>query len=90
MKLALPAPPPRSDVDMRLPSLGYKWNVPKSFMQTSHHVLMLYRDLLDCQEANDVIWTPYTAEILAPLNPMCLASRDFWRAEVPLVCFHMA
>ncbi|KAL9686845.1 hypothetical protein QQ045_031238 [Rhodiola kirilowii] len=47
-KLAVPAPPPSSDIDpMRLLALGYKWNVPKSFMQTSHHVLMLYRDLLD-------------------------------------------
>ncbi|KAL9678329.1 hypothetical protein QQ045_016173 [Rhodiola kirilowii] len=90
-KLALPTPPPGSDVDpMRLPSLGYKWNVSKSFMQTSHHMLMLYRDLLDQQEANDVIWTPCTAEIMAPLNPMCLVGRDSWRAVVPLVHFHIA
>ncbi|KAL9667997.1 hypothetical protein QQ045_002368 [Rhodiola kirilowii] len=54
-KLVVPAPPPSSVIDhMRLSALGYKWNVPKSFMQTSHHVLMLYRDLLDRQKANDV------------------------------------
>ncbi|KAL9674567.1 hypothetical protein QQ045_030839 [Rhodiola kirilowii] len=76
-RLVVPAPPPGSDVDpMRLPSLGYTWNVPKSFMQTSHHVLMLYGGLLDRQEANIVIWTPYTTEILAPLNLMCVACRD--------------
>ncbi|KAL9686478.1 hypothetical protein QQ045_023938 [Rhodiola kirilowii] len=90
-KLVVLAPPPASDVDpMRISSLVYRWNVPKSFMQTSHHVLMLYRDLLDRQEANDVIWTPYTAEILAPLNPMCVAGRDSWRAEVRLIYFHIA
>ncbi|KAL9688170.1 hypothetical protein QQ045_032586 [Rhodiola kirilowii] len=90
-KLFVPAPPPGSDIDpMQLPALGYKWNVLKSFMQTSHHVLMLYRDLLDRQEANDVIWTLYTDEILATLNPICLAGRDSWRAEVSLICFHIA
>ncbi|CAM8883282.1 unnamed protein product [Rhodiola kirilowii] len=63
-RLAIPAPPPGLDVDpVRLPALGYKWNVPKSWMQISHHVLMLYRDLLDRQEANNVIWTPNTEEI---------------------------
>ncbi|KAL9688773.1 hypothetical protein QQ045_033197 [Rhodiola kirilowii] len=66
------------------------WNVPKSYMHTSHHVLMLYRDLLDRQEANDVVWAPYTDAILAPLNPICLAGRESWRAEVPLICFHIA
>ncbi|KAL9680949.1 hypothetical protein QQ045_012730 [Rhodiola kirilowii] len=75
-RLAIPAPPPGSDVDpMRVPALGYKWTVPKSWMQTSHYVLMLYRDLLDRQEANDVIWTPYTKEVLGILNPMCVAGR---------------
>ncbi|KAL9666157.1 hypothetical protein QQ045_000995 [Rhodiola kirilowii] len=70
-KLAMPDPPPGSDIDpMQLPALGYKWYVPKSFMPTSHHVLMLYRDLLDRQEANDVVWTSYTDEILATLNPI--------------------
>ncbi|CAM8962915.1 unnamed protein product [Rhodiola kirilowii] len=89
--LAIPAPPPGSDVDpMRLPALGYKWNVPKSWMQTSHCVLMLYRDLLDRQEPNDVIWTPYTEEVLATLNPICVVGRDCWTAEVPLFCFNIA
>ncbi|KAL9681971.1 hypothetical protein QQ045_013763 [Rhodiola kirilowii] len=51
---------------------------------------MLYRDLLNLQEANDVVWTPYTDEFLATLNPICVASRDSWRTEVPLICFHIA
>ncbi|KAL9683251.1 hypothetical protein QQ045_015070 [Rhodiola kirilowii] len=60
-----------SDIDpMRLPALGYKWSVPRSWMQTSHHVLMLYRDLLDRQESNDVIWTHYTDDVLGTLNPI--------------------
>ncbi|KAL9663663.1 hypothetical protein QQ045_019054 [Rhodiola kirilowii] len=90
-KLAQAVQPLGSDIDpARLPALGYKWNVPKSFMHTSHHVLMLYRDLLDRQEANDVVWTPYTDAILAPLNPICLDGRESWRTEVPLICFHIA
>ncbi|KAL9677782.1 hypothetical protein QQ045_015618 [Rhodiola kirilowii] len=40
-------------------------------------------------EANDVIWTPYRDEILGMLNPMCVAVRDSWRAEVPLICFNI-
>ncbi|KAL9689959.1 hypothetical protein QQ045_010352 [Rhodiola kirilowii] len=75
---------------MRRPILGYKWNVPKSYLQTSHQVLMLFCDLLDRQEANDDIWTPYEDEILATLNPLCISDRDSWRAEVPLICFHVA
>ncbi|KAL9671161.1 hypothetical protein QQ045_008727 [Rhodiola kirilowii] len=75
---------------MRRPALGYKWKVPKSYMHTSHQVLMLFRDLLDRQEANDVIWTPYDDEILGTLNPLCVAGRDSWRAEVPLICSHIA
>ncbi|KAL9678324.1 hypothetical protein QQ045_016168 [Rhodiola kirilowii] len=90
-RLAQAAQPPGSDIDPeRLPALGYKWNVPKSFMHTAHHVLMLYRDLLDRQEANDVVWTPYTDAILALLNPICLDGRESWRAEVPLIYFHIA
>ncbi|KAL9686393.1 hypothetical protein QQ045_023851 [Rhodiola kirilowii] len=90
-RLTIQVPPPGSDVDpMRLPALGYKWNVPKSWMQTSHHVLMLYRDLLDRQEANDVIWTPFTEDVLGTLNPMCVAGRGCWTAEVPLLCFNIA
>ncbi|KAL9667717.1 hypothetical protein QQ045_002081 [Rhodiola kirilowii] len=91
MKLAIPAPPLGADDDpMRRPTLGYKWKVPKSYLRTSHQVLMLFRDLLDRQEANDVIWTPYDDEILATLNPSCISGRDSWRAEVPLICFNIA
>ncbi|KAL9685065.1 hypothetical protein QQ045_022511 [Rhodiola kirilowii] len=90
-KLTVPALPSDADVDpMRRPALGYKWKVPKSYMHTSHQVLMLIRDLLDRQEANHVIWTPYDDEILGTLNPLCVAGRDSWRAEVPLICFHIA
>ncbi|KAL9667270.1 hypothetical protein QQ045_001621 [Rhodiola kirilowii] len=90
-KLVVPALPPNADVDlMRRLALGYKWNVPKSYLHTSHQVLMLFRDLLDLQKANDVIWTPYADEILGDLNPLCVAGRDSWTAEVPLICFHIA
>ncbi|KAL9678170.1 hypothetical protein QQ045_016009 [Rhodiola kirilowii] len=87
-RLAIPAPPSGSDVDpVRLPALGYKWNVPKSWMQTSHHVLMLYLDFLDRQEANNVIWTPYTEDVLGTFNPMCVAGRALrqfgWRQSEP-------
>ncbi|KAL9668654.1 hypothetical protein QQ045_006192 [Rhodiola kirilowii] len=72
------------------PALGYKWNVSKSYLHSSHQVLMFFRDLLDRQEANDVIWTPYEDEILTTLNPLCISSRDSWRPEVPFICFHIA
>ncbi|KAL9687532.1 hypothetical protein QQ045_031936 [Rhodiola kirilowii] len=90
-KLAVPALPPDAVVDpIRRPALGYNWNVPKSYLHTSHQVLMLFGDLLDRKEANDVIWTPYDDEILSTLNPFCVAGRDSWKAEVPLICFHIA
>ncbi|KAL9691679.1 hypothetical protein QQ045_012105 [Rhodiola kirilowii] len=90
-KLAVPAKPTGADIDpTRRTALGHKWKVPKSYLHTSHNVLMLFRDLLDRQEANDVIWTPYDDEILDTLHPSCVAGRDSWRAEVPLICFHIA
>ncbi|KAL9664227.1 hypothetical protein QQ045_019626 [Rhodiola kirilowii] len=80
-KLVVPVLPPGADVDpMQLPALGY------NLTYTSHQVLMLFRDLLYRQEANDVIWTPSKDEILCTLNPLCVDGKDSWRAEVLLIC----
>ena len=34
-----------------------------------------------------VIWTPYSDELLATLPAQCTAGREIWMAKVPLICF---
>ncbi|KAL9691136.1 hypothetical protein QQ045_011555 [Rhodiola kirilowii] len=86
-----PLPPPFSDVDpLRLGALGYnKWHGPRSYTESPSRVLIYYRDQLDRQRKNDVIWTPYDEESLQMLNPICTEGRELWTAEVPLICYNI-
>lgn len=90
------AEPPFLDVadgavinDQTLPvdPLGCMWRVPLSRIQNPHGVLMLYRDQLDQQKDDQMIWQPYTQEILSQLPEICTADQHVWRTVAPLICF---
>ncbi|KAL9688943.1 hypothetical protein QQ045_033370 [Rhodiola kirilowii] len=79
-----PLPQPFSDVDpLRLGALGYnKWHGPRSYTESPSRVLIYYRDHLDRQRKDDVIWTPYDEESLQMLNPICTEGRELWTAKI--------
>ena len=36
-----------------------------------------------------IIWEPYTEDVIQQLSAYCLQGRDIWRALVPLICIHI-
>ena len=36
-----------------------------------------------------MIWQPYTLDVLAQLPDYCFDGQDIWRSRVPLICFHI-
>ncbi|XP_073107638.1 serine/threonine-protein phosphatase 7 long form homolog isoform X2 [Elaeis guineensis] len=70
-------------------SLAMRWRDALSVAEVSTHVLMMYRYHLDRQKSEQVIWQPYTPEILAELPDYCFNGQDVWRSRVPLLCFHI-
>ncbi|RVW98745.1 Serine/threonine-protein phosphatase 7 long form-like [Vitis vinifera] len=76
-------------IDERFPpdALGSRWRVPLSHTDTPHHVLVTYRDEFDRQRSDQVLWQPYTDDILALLPDICLADQDIWRTMSPLIFF---
>ena len=36
-----------------------------------------------------IIWEPYTQDIIQQLPAYCLQGRDIWRSIVPLICIHI-
>jgi hypothetical protein len=53
-------------------------------MATNYHNLILYVMLV-----SQMIWEPYSEEVLNSLPTYCLAGRILWGAQVPLICFHV-
>ncbi|KAG5557544.1 hypothetical protein RHGRI_007699 [Rhododendron griersonianum] len=46
-----------------------------------------YRYHFDIQRPNEVIWTPYSEELLESLPEYCRAGRAVWQANVPLIYY---
>ncbi|KAL6342202.1 hypothetical protein AAG906_006816 [Vitis piasezkii] len=78
-------------VDDRFPpnALGSRWRVLLSHTDTPHHVLVTYRDEFDRQRSDQVLWQPYTDDILALLPDICLADQDIWWMMSPLFFFYI-
>lgn len=38
---------------------------------------------------NEIIWEPYTEDVLQALPDYCRQGCKIWRAKVPLKCFHV-
>ncbi|KAG5553112.1 hypothetical protein RHGRI_011097 [Rhododendron griersonianum] len=51
------------------------------------HVLGAYRHFFDLQKPDEVIWRPYTDELIDSLPPICRAGRAIWMAKtIPDAC----
>ncbi|KAF7844443.1 serine/threonine-protein phosphatase 7 long form-like protein [Senna tora] len=65
---------PRDDIFGLPPPLGYRWTCIGGRLNPRYDSLMKYRLILDCLTGN----TPY-----------CINNEDIWRANIPLICFHI-
>ncbi|RVW75039.1 Serine/threonine-protein phosphatase 7 long form-like [Vitis vinifera] len=66
--------------------LGCRWRVPLSWAQNPSRVLTFYRDQLDAQTHDQVLWEPYMGDLVAHLPAISLADQEIWRMS-PLICF---
>ncbi|KAL6317761.1 hypothetical protein AAG906_030515 [Vitis piasezkii] len=53
--------------------LGCRWKVPLSWAQNLSRVLTFYRDQLDAQAYDQVLWEPYMRDLVAHLPAISLA-----------------
>lgn len=79
------------DVGQQLPRgpLATRWMDDFSVTDVSTHVLHSYRYHLDRQTPNQVIWQPYTPDVIGELPEYCFSGRDIWRTVSPLICFYI-
>ncbi|KAL6346186.1 hypothetical protein AAG906_027930 [Vitis piasezkii] len=68
---------------------GCRWKGRFSHTDNPQGGLTLYRDQLDQQKNDQIIWQPYTPEILEKLPPICVADQQIWRTVAPLICFEI-
>ncbi|XP_058192020.1 serine/threonine-protein phosphatase 7 long form homolog [Rhododendron vialii] len=69
--------------------LGARWDDHFHSLDLSTHVVGYYRHYFDMQRPDEVIWRPYSDELIASLPPSCRAGRAIWMAKVPLLNFPM-
>ncbi|KAI8535436.1 hypothetical protein RHMOL_Rhmol10G0173900 [Rhododendron molle] len=69
--------------------LSARWDDHFHSPDLATHVLGYYRNYFDFQRADEVIWRPYSEELLSSLPPSCRAGRAIWMANVPLLNFPM-
>lgn len=75
-------------IDGALPDpLGCRWRASLSHKENPRGGLDFYRDQLDQQKDEQVIWQPYTQDLLAKLPLICLSGQNIWRTVAPLICF---
>ncbi|KAF7112937.1 hypothetical protein RHSIM_Rhsim13G0134200 [Rhododendron simsii] len=68
------------------PLIG-RWDDVFHSPDLSTHLVGTYRYHLDIQRPDEVIWTPYSEELLESLPEYCRAGRAVWRASVPLIYY---
>lgn len=75
--------------DEQLPAdpLGCRWKAAVIRRDNPHRALIFYRDLLDQQTENQMVWQPYTSERLGSLPDSLLRDPHVWRTVAPLICF---
>lgn len=76
------------DGDQPLPAAPYgaRWDVGFKLEKVGMHVLVVYRDMLDCMKDDQFVWQPY-ADIITSLPDCCLCGREIWQTVSPLICF---
>ncbi|PKA55481.1 Serine/threonine-protein phosphatase 7 long form like [Apostasia shenzhenica] len=66
--------------------LGYRWNqgLVRKELRSS---LKCYRSEFNSLQQSQVIWTPYTQNVLQQLPAICTHGKDIWVARVPLIAW---
>ncbi|KAL7202755.1 hypothetical protein ACSBR1_034259 [Camellia fascicularis] len=65
----------------------FSWRDAFTVREISTHVLHQYRYSLDRQTFAQVVWQPYSTELIKWLPPYCSDGTDIWQAVVPLIYF---
>ncbi|KAF7142389.1 hypothetical protein RHSIM_Rhsim05G0159500 [Rhododendron simsii] len=83
--------PARLGTRQRPPSspLGARWDDRFRSPDLATHIVGYYRTYFDMQKPDEVIYRPYSEELIASLPPNCHAGRAIWMAKVPLLNFAM-
>ncbi|KAK9125836.1 hypothetical protein Scep_014682 [Stephania cephalantha] len=53
------------------------------------HVLTKYREMIDMQSPDEVIWEPYPETVIRDLAAYCSSGRAIWRTRAPLLFFYV-
>ncbi|KAK9093915.1 hypothetical protein Scep_025384 [Stephania cephalantha] len=69
------------------PPFGHRWKHALETTGTSMHVLTKYRELIDMQTPDEVIWEPYPEAVIMDLPAYCTSDRAIWRTKAPLIFF---
>ncbi|KAG5549880.1 hypothetical protein RHGRI_014998 [Rhododendron griersonianum] len=69
--------------------LGARWDDHFHSLDLATHVVGYYRNYFDMKKPDEVVWRPYSEELIASLPPNCCAGRAIWMAKVPLLNFPM-
>ncbi|EOA39489.1 hypothetical protein CARUB_v10008092mg [Capsella rubella] len=67
--------------------LGCRWRASLSHKENPRGGLDFYRDQFDQQKDEQVIWQPYTPDLLGKIPVICLSGQNIWRTVAPLICF---
>lgn len=67
--------------------LGCRWRTPVIRRDNPIRALIFYRDQLDQQTDDEMIWQPYTPEQLALLPDVCVRDQHLWQTIAPVICF---
>ncbi|XP_010500321.1 PREDICTED: serine/threonine-protein phosphatase 7 long form homolog [Camelina sativa] len=67
--------------------LGCRWRASLSHKENPRGGLDFYRDQFDQQKDEQVIWQPYTPDLLAKIPLICISGQNIWRTVAPLICF---
>ncbi|CAL5354602.1 unnamed protein product [Camellia sinensis] len=65
----------------------FSWRDAFTVREISTHVLRQYHYSLDMQTFAQVVWRPYSTELIERLPSYCSDGADIWQAVVPLICF---
>ncbi|XP_050222586.2 uncharacterized protein LOC126672672 [Mercurialis annua] len=80
------------DVTGGLP-LGDRWGGPRQrergTRRVPRHSVSYFRLLLDGLRYDDIVWQPYSDDVLQSIPQMYLTGRHIWRARVPMIYYHI-
>ncbi|KAH7845005.1 hypothetical protein Vadar_034102 [Vaccinium darrowii] len=66
------------------------WHDVFSVVQVPTHAVRQYRFSFDTMTSDQVVWEPYSANVVAALPDYCRVGSEVWQAVTPLLCFPVA